>query len=68
MSKNSNETDNVINPNNKPLGSGFNAVDQNQVDQSGSSGFVTIDGERVAYEDLQANPYGVGKIMKRKIQ
>ena len=73
MSKNNIDTDNVINPNNKPLGSGFNvdptiSVDQTQVDQSGSSRFVTIDGERVAYEDLQDNPYGVGKIMKRKIQ
>ena len=62
-----------FNLNNKPLGSGFNvdpaiSVDQTQVDQSGSSGFVTIDGERVAYEDLQDNPYGLGKIMKRKIQ
>jgi len=44
------------------------SVDQTQAGQLGSSGFVTIDGERVAYEDLQDNPYGVGKIMKRKIQ
>ena len=35
---------------------------------SAGYGYVTIDGEKVPYKDLQDVPGGVGKIMKRKIQ
>lgn len=51
-------------------GKGLMNVDQAvPVNQSNlSMGYVTIDGEKVPYEDLQDVPGGVGKIMKRKIQ
>ena len=42
-------------------------VDQAASGQTASMGYVTIDGEKVPYEDLQDAPGGVGKIMKRKI-
>ena len=42
-------------------------VNQAASGQMASMGYVTIDGEKVSYEDLQDGPGGVGKIMKRKI-
>jgi len=42
-------------------------VNQAASGQVASMGYVTIDGEKVSYEDLQDGPGGVGKIMKRKI-
>mgnify|MGYP003624554044 CR=1 FL=1 len=51
-------------------GKGLMNVDQSvPVGQSNlDQGYVTIDGEKVPYGDLQDSPGGVGKIMKRKIQ
>ena len=49
-------------------GKGLMQVDQTVSGQAGSMGYVTINGEKVPYEDLQDGPGGVGKIMKRKIQ
>ena len=49
-------------------GKGILPVGQAQSGQTTSMGYVTINGERVPYEDLQDGPGGVGKIMKRKIQ
>ncbi len=43
------------------------AITGNQA-MSAGYGYVTIDGEKVPYKDLQDVPGGVGKIMKRKIQ
>jgi hypothetical protein len=43
------------------------SVDQSNLGRTTSMGYVTIDGERVPYEDLQDGPGGVGKIMNRKI-
>tara|TARA_B100000035_G_scaffold239884_1_gene208223 strand:+ start:49 stop:1050 length:1002 start_codon:yes stop_codon:yes gene_type:complete len=47
-------------------GKGLMQVDQARPGQIGSMGYVTINGERVPYEELQDAPGGVGKIMKRK--
>ena len=47
-------------------GKGLMQVDQTVSGQTGSMGYVTINGERVPYEELQDAPGGVGKIMKRK--
>jgi hypothetical protein len=47
-------------------GKGLMQVDQARSGQTGSMGYVTINGERVPYEELQDAPGGVGKIMKRK--
>ena len=47
-------------------GKGLMQVDQAVSGQTGSMGYVTINGERVPYEELQDVPGGVGKIMKRK--
>ena len=49
-------------------GKGMMSVDQAQLGQPTSMGYVTINGEKVPYEDLQDAPGGVGKIMKRKTQ
>jgi hypothetical protein len=42
-------------------------VNQPNLGRTTSMGYVTIDGEKVPYEDLQDAPGGSGKIMKRKI-
>jgi len=42
-------------------------VNQPGLGRTTSMGYVTIDGEKVPYEDLQDAPGGSGKIMKRKI-
>ena len=47
-------------------GKGLMQVDQARPGQIGSMGYVTINGERVPYEELQDAPGGVGKITKRK--
>jgi hypothetical protein len=47
-------------------GKGLMQVDQARPGQIGSMGYVTINGERVPYEELQGAPGGLGKIMKRK--
>jgi hypothetical protein len=47
-------------------GKGLMQVDQARSGQTGSMGYVFINGEKVPYEELQDAPGGVGKIMKRK--
>lgn len=47
-------------------GKGLMQVDQASSGQTGSMGYVFINGEKVPYEELQDAPGGVGKIMKRK--